>query len=208
MDGLPPRVRASLRRRLLATVATGGLFGLGGCDLARRPAFHGIDVTGADFGKDFELTDHRGRLRRLEDFKGRLLVLFFGFTQCPDFCPTALASLAEVMGLLGPRAADVQVGFITVDPERDSLELLAEYVPAFHPSFLGLRGDLEATARTARAFKVVFQKAKGRTPDAYTVDHTTLSYVYDRQGRLRLMLRHGTAPANIAADLRRLLEAA
>lgn len=207
MNGALTRKSVPTRRRwLVAAGGAGSLLAIAGCDLGRRPAFHGIDVTGADFGKGFELTDHRGQLRRLEDFKGRLLVLFFGFTQCPDFCPTALASLAEVMGLLGPRAAEVQVGFITVDPERDSLALLAEYVPAFHPSFIGLRGDLEATARTARAFKVVFQKAKGRTPETYTVDHTTLSYVYDRQGRLRLMLRHGTPPADIAADLRRLLE--
>lgn len=206
MDGVQHRPRIAARRRLLA--ASISALTLSACDLGRQPAFRTIDVTGADFGKDFELADHHGRLRRLADFKGRVLVLFFGYTQCPDFCPATLAMMAEVMTLLGPRAADVQVAFITVDPERDTRELLAEYVPAFHPSFVGLRGDLEATARTARAFKVVFQKSKGRTPETYTVDHTTLSYAYDRQGRLRLMIRHGTPPADIAADLRRLLDGA
>jgi len=206
MDSAQHRPQCSIRRRLL--MAGGGALALSACDLNRGPSFRTIDVTGADFGKGFELADHHGHLRRLADFKGRVLVLFFGYTQCPDFCPATLAMMAEVMTLLGPRAADVQVAFITVDPERDTRELLAEYVPAFHPSFIGLRGDLEATARTARAFKVVFQKSKGRTPETYTVDHTTLSYAYDRQGRLRLMIRHGTPPADIAADLRRLLDGA
>ena len=206
MDRVQHRPRIAARRRLLAAGVS--VLMLSACDRGRQPAFRTIDVTGADFRKDFELVDHHGHLRRLADFRGRVLVLFFGYTQCPDFCPATLAMMAEVMASLGARAADVQVGFITVDPERDTRELLAEYVPAFHPSFIGLRGDLEATARTARAVKVVIQKDKGRTADTYTVDHTTLSYAYDRQGRLRLMIRHGTSPADIAADLRRLLDGA
>jgi len=172
-----------------------------------RPApFKNTDITGADFGKDFSLTDHHGKLRHLADFRGRILTVFFGYTQCPDVCPSTLAEMAQVMSQLGERAEQVQVAFITVDPERDTQALLAEYVPAFHPSFLGLRGDLDATARTAKAFRVFYQKVKGITPDRYTIDHTAGSYVYDRQGRIRLFIKHGTGPDPILADIRRLLD--
>ncbi|MEN9773350.1 MAG: hypothetical protein RL322_420 [Pseudomonadota bacterium] len=193
----------ALRRVLLLAPAASGL--LSACG-ARPAPFQNTDITGADFGKDFSLTDHHGRVRQRADFRGRILTVFFGYTQCPDVCPSTLSEMAQVMSQLGERAAQVQVAFITVDPERDTQALLAEYVPAFHPSFLGLRGDLETTARTAKAFRVFYQKVKGKTPDQYTIDHTAGSYVYDRQGRIRLFIKHGTGPAPILADLRRLLD--
>lgn len=176
-----------------------------GCDRGKQ-GFRAIDITGADFAKGFELTDHLGRKTRLEDFSGKLLVVFFGFTQCPDVCPTTMAEMAEVMRRLGPLSQQVRVAFITVDPERDTQELLSHYVPAFHPDFVGLWGDAEATARTARAFRIVYQKVPGKTPGSYTVDHSAGSYVFDRRSRVRLMIRHGSPADAIEADLRRLLD--
>ncbi len=186
-----------------ALATTLGLAGLGGC--GRQSGFRGIDITGADFAKGFDLTDHRGRRTRLEDFSGKLLLVFFGFTQCPDVCPTTMAEMAEVMRRLGPLAEQVRVAFITVDPERDTQELLSHYVPAFHPDFMGLWGDTEATTRTARAFRVFYQKVPGKTPGSYTVDHSAGSFVFDRRSRVRLMIRHGSQAEAIEADLRRLL---
>jgi protein SCO1/2 len=202
-----PDMRAGwpgLRRRRLLCLAPAAALLLAGCD-SRALAFRNTDVTGADFGKGFELTDHTGQVRRLEDFRGKVLTIFFGFTHCPDVCPSTLAEMAEIMSRLGPLASQVQVAFITVDPERDTQDLLAQYVPAFHPSFIGLRGDEEATARTAKAFRVFYQKVKGKTPGSYTIDHTAGTYVLDRQGRLRLFVKHGAGPDPILADLRRLL---
>jgi protein SCO1/2 len=192
------------RRQFLALIPAAALL-LTACD-SRAPAFRNTDVTGADFGKGFELTDHNGQVRRLEDFRGKILTVFFGFTQCPDVCPSTLSEMAEIMAQLGRRASEVQVAFITVDPERDTQELLAQYVPAFHPSFIGLRGDEAATARTAKAFRVFYQKVKGKTPGSYTIDHTAGTYVYDRQGRIRLFVKHGAGPEPILADIRRLLD--
>ena len=169
------------------------------------PKFKSTDITGSDWGKDFALTDHNGTPRQLADFRGKVLVVFFGYTQCPDVCPTTLASMRDVLGLLGEDAKRVQVLFITLDPARDSSELLAHYVPAFHPSFLGLRGDDDATAAVAKEFKVFYSKQKGSTPDNYSVDHSTGSYVFDPNGRLRLLLRHGEAPEIVAGDLKLLL---
>ena len=179
----------------------------GGCDKlsTRAPAFNNTDVTGLDYAKGFSLTDHTGKHRTLQDFKGKLVVLFFGYTQCPDVCPTTMAEMAAVMKELGPSAKDVQVLFVTLDPERDTQELLASYVPAFHPSFIGLYGDKEATARTAKEFKVFYSKVPGTEPGSYTVDHTAGSYVFDRDGKLRLFVRHGQGPGPLTADLRQLL---
>ncbi|MEN9760443.1 MAG: hypothetical protein RI906_269 [Pseudomonadota bacterium] len=193
------------RRALIRTgVALGALPLLAAC--SDRPFFRNTDITGADFAKDFELTDHHGVVRRLADFRGRLVVVFFGFTYCPDVCPSTMAEMGEVMRALGPQAAaDIQVIFITVDPERDTAELLAQYVPAFDTRFLGLRGDAEATARVAKNFRVFYQKVPGKTPGSYTIDHTAGSYVFDRQGRVRLFIKHGAGAAPIEADMRRLL---
>lgn len=173
------------------------------------PAFHNTDVTGVDYAKGFSLTDHTGKPRTLEDFKGKLVVIFFGYTQCPDVCPTTMAEMATVMKELGPSSDDVQVLFITVDPERDTQELLSHYVPAFDKRFIGLYGDAAATARVAKEFKVFYAKVPGADPASastnYTVDHTAGSFVFDKQGRLRLFVRHGQGPALIAHDLRQLL---
>ena len=179
-----------------------------GCDKLtnKPPAFNNTDVTGLDYAKGFTLTDHTGTQRTLHDFKGKLVVLFFGYTQCPDVCPTTMAEMAAVMKDLGPASKDVQVLFVTLDPERDTQELLAAYVPAFHPSFIGLYGDKDATARTAKEYKVIsVKRPSGDDPKNYTVDHSAGSYVYDREGRLRLYVQYGKGPATLAADLRQLL---
>lgn len=169
------------------------------------PKFHASDLTGADYAKDFSLTDHQGKPRTLADFRGKVVTLFFGYTQCPDVCPTNMTTMTEVMGLLGADASRVQVLFITVDPERDTRQLLAEYVPAFYPSFLGLYADPAQTAKVAKDFKAFYQKQPGSTPTSYTVDHSAGTYVYDAQGRLRLYVRHGESAPNIAADIKTLL---
>ncbi|MFC3108511.1 SCO family protein [Undibacterium arcticum] len=168
--------------------------------------FANTDVTGLAYAKDFALTDHTGKPRTLADFKGKTVVLFFGYTQCPDVCPTTMAEMAAVMKELGPLADKVQVLFVTIDPERDTQALLAQYIPAFDPRFLGLYGDLAATEKTAKEFKVFYQKVPGKTPGSYTMDHTAGSYVFDPQGRIRLFIRHGQGAAPIAHDLKLLLQ--
>ena len=177
---------------------------LAACD-AGDPKFRSTDITGVDYGSTLALTDHRGRARSLADFRGKAVVLFFGFTHCPDVCPTTLADMAQVKRSLGPLGERVQVLFVTVDPERDTREVLAKYVPAFHPGFLGLRGDLEATRAVAKEFKVYFEKRPGATPGSYSVDHSAQSYVIDPQGRLRLFVRHERIAEDLAPDLRTLL---
>ena len=180
-------------------------FTLGGCGLP-QPAFKNTDVTGSDCCRDFQLTDHHGKPRTLADFRGKAVIMFFGFTQCPDVCPTTMAEMKSVLQQLGSDAQRVQVLFVTLDPERDTRELLANYVPAFDPSFLGVYGDLETTAKTAKEFRVFYQKQPGPTSTSYTLDHTAGSYVFDPQGRVRLFVRHGDGGANLAADLRVLLK--
>lgn len=167
--------------------------------------FKNTDITGLDYAKDFALPDHHGKLRTLGDFKGKAVVVFFGFTQCPDVCPTTMSEMAAVMQQLGPLADKVQVLFISVDPERDTPELLAQYVPSFDPRFLGLVGDKEATEKVAKEFKVFYQKSPGKEPGSYSVDHTAGSYVFDPQGRIRLFVRHGQGAEPIAHDLKLLL---
>ena len=179
-----------------------------GCDLAAGPAkgtFNAIDITGADYGRDLRLTDHTGKPRTLVDFKGKVVYLFFGFTHCPDVCPTTLADAAKVIKQLGKDGGEVQVLFVTVDPKRDTPEVLAKYVPAFNPTFLGLYGDEAATRATARSFRVFYEIRPGTTPDNYSVDHSAGSYVFDRDGRLRLFVNYGMAPDKLAADVKKLL---
>jgi protein SCO1/2 len=168
------------------------------------PKFKSTDITGADYGKSLQLSGPDGKTRTLADFAGKSVVVTFGFTHCPDVCPTILADLAGVLKKLGPDADRVQVLFVTVDPERDTGEGLAKYVTAFDPRFLGLRGDAEATQRTAKDFKIFFEKRK--VGDSYTVDHSAQSYVFDPQGRLRLFVRHDRISADLADDLRTLLK--
>lgn len=190
-------------RTLSGLVLAALTLALSGCD-GSGPAFKSTDITGADYGKDFILTDHTGKTRKLADFRGKVVVMFFGFTRCPDVCPTTLAELKTVKERLGEDGNRLQVLFVTVDPERDTQKLLAEYVPAFDPTFLGLYGDMAATAKVAKDFRVFYQKSPGKTPDSYTVDHTAGSYIFDPQGRLRLFARHGNAE-NLYADIRALL---
>lgn len=176
---------------------------LAGCD--GGPRFKNVDITGANYARDFRLPDFNGNPRTLADFRGKVVVVFFGFTQCPDVCPTTLTDMAEVKKRLGADGDKLQVIFVTLDPERDTPQVLAQYVPAFDPGFIGLRGTLEETAATAKDFKVFYQKVPGKTATSYTLDHTAGSYVFDREGRLRLFLRHGGGIEPIVADLKTLL---
>jgi protein SCO1/2 len=172
-----------------------------GCDSA--PKFKSTDITGADYGKSLDLTDHTGKARHLEDFRGKAVVVFFGFTHCPDICPTTLAEMAQVVRGLGKEGERVQVVFVTVDPERDNAEALAKYVTAFDPHFLGMYGDLDATRRVAKDFKIYFEKRKAGA--TYSVDHSGQSYVIDPQGRLRLFVRHDRISSDLPDDLKTLL---
>ena len=194
------RAKTGLLLRLLLMCAALALCGCG-----EKPAFLNTDLTGLDYARDFALTDHNGKPRTLADFKGRAVLVFFGYTQCPDVCPTTMAEMAAVMQQLGKQSDDLQVVFITLDPERDTPQLLSKYVPAFDPRFLGLYGDAAATAKVAKEFKVFYQKVPGKDPDNYTIDHTAGSYVFDRQGRIRLFVRHGQGPAPIVHDVKLLL---
>ena len=175
---------------------------IAGCD--SRPQFKSTDITGAPYGQSLELTDHTGRARRLEDFRGKAVVLFFGFTHCPDICPTTLAEISQAIRSLGPDAERVQLLMVSVDPERDTQDSLAKYVTAFDARFLGLRGDLAATRKVAAEFKIYFEKRK--QGDSYSVDHSAQSYVIDPQGRLRLLVRHDRIGQDLAPDLRTLLK--
>ena len=167
--------------------------------------FRATDITGADFARTLQLTGHDGKPRSLSDFVGKVVIVFFGFTQCPDVCPTTLARFAAVAKELGPDADRIQVLFVTVDPERDTQELLAQYVSAFDPRFIGLYGDAAATARTAKEFKVLYQKQAGKTDQSYTIDHSAGTFVFDRAGRVRLFVRHEMPVEDLVHDLRILL---
>jgi protein SCO1 len=193
---------ALMYRAFLAAIVA---LGIAACD---KPAgFHSLDITGIEgYGSDFRLTDHTGKVRTMADFRGKAVLMFFGFAQCPDVCPTTLSEMKKVMARLGPDADKFQVLFVTVDPARDTQEVLAQYVGAFHPAFIGLRGDREATAKTARDFKIVAQIQEGQTPETYTVNHSASSLVFDGQGRLRLMVAYGADAEKIAADVSQLIK--
>lgn len=181
---------------------------LGGCEQrAPVPKFRLTDVTGAPFGKALALNDHHGKPRTLQDFRGKVVVLFFGFMHCPDVCPATLAELAQVAKALGPDAARMQVLFVTVDPERDTPGLLRQYVPSFHPDFLGLHGDAAATAQVAKEFKIFYQKQSQSGGD-YSMDHSAGTYILDQQGRLRLFSQHGAGASALLHDIRLLLQGA
>lgn len=191
--------------RAVTTLAVGAVLALAaGCDRGAE-GFRNVDITGANYARDFVLTDHTGARRTVADYRGKIVVIFFGFTQCPDVCPSVMADMAEVKRRLGPDGERLQVIFITVDPERDTQSVLAQYVPGFDPSFVGLYGTPEQTAATAKEFKVFYQKVPGKTETSYTIDHTAGSYVIDREGRVRLFLRHGGGVDPVVADLKKLL---
>ncbi|HEY7743282.1 MAG TPA: SCO family protein [Burkholderiales bacterium] len=166
--------------------------------------FRLTDVTGADFGKELNLTGHDGRPRTLADFRGKVVTVFFGFTHCPDVCPVTLAEMAQVVRELGPDGNRVQVLFVTVDPERDTQQVLSQYVPSFNPAFLGLYGDAEATARAAKAFKVYYRKQPAKDGH-YSVDHSAGTYILDGEGRLRLFAQYGAGAPALLHDIRILL---
>jgi len=173
-----------------------------------KPEFKNIDITGSTaFGKDFSLLDPDGKVRTLADFKGKVVVMFFGYTQCPDICPTTLTEMQQVMTLLGPQSDKVQVLFVTVDPERDTAEILKQYVPAFDPRFLGLRpADEAGLEKVTKDFKIYYKKVPGTKPGSYTMDHTAGSYAFDPEGRLRLYIKHAQGPETLAHDLKELLK--
>ncbi len=167
--------------------------------------FVATDITGADFSKPLALTDHTGTPRTMSDFAGKVVLLFFGFTHCPDVCPTTMLDLKNAMNLLGDTADEVQVLFITVDPERDTQEVLAQFVPSFDSRFIGLRGDLEQTAETVKNFKIYYAKVPGKSEDDYSIDHSAGMYAFDKQGKVRLYLSYGQKAEDIASDIKKLL---
>ena len=171
-----------------------------------KPQFKSIDLTGADYAQGFSLTDHNGQLHILKDFAGKVVVVFFGFTQCPDVCPTSMAELAQVKQLLGPDGDKLQAIFITVDPERDTPELLKAYMGNFDPTFLALRPTLEQLPQVARDFKIYYKKVDGKTKGSYTMDHSAGSYIFDSKGRIRLYNRYGSGAEVLASDIRLLLK--
>ena len=189
------------RHALISLVATGALAASG----QRKPQFSAVDLTGAEYARDFQLPDTEGKVRSLKDFRGKAVVVYFGFTQCPDVCPTTLAEIAQAKQLLGPDGAKVQGIFVTVDPERDTPQILKAYMANFGPDFIALRGSPEQLAAVAKDFKVYYKKVEGKTPGSYTMDHSAASFVYDPQGRLRLYSRYGSGPQALANDIKQLL---
>ena len=195
-----------MRRWFLAVLGT-GLLALAGCQRTPQPpVFQATDITGATFARDFRLTDHNGRVRTLADFRGKVVAVFFGYTHCPDVCPTTLSDFAAALKELGGDAARVQVIFVTLDPQRDTPDILKQFVPAFNPSFLGMYADSETLMRLAKEYKVVYQKTSIKAADDYLIDHSAGTYIYDPRGHLRLLMPYGSSPEAIAHDLKALLE--
>jgi len=197
--------RRVLKLLLASALGTGAAGLLAGCSRETKASFQGVDVTGAEYARDFALPDASGQQRSLKDFAGKAVVVFFGYTQCPDVCPTSLQELAEVKKLLGADGERLQGIFVTLDPERDKPEMLKAYMESFDPSFVALRGTPEQTAAIAKDFKIFYKKVEGPTPESYTLDHSAGSYVYDPAGRLRVYERYGVGPQVLAADVRMLL---
>ncbi len=198
-----------LQRRVFSRVAlivglAGAVWGLSGCG-EDKPAFRGVDITGADYAQGWELSDQDGQVRTLKDFAGKAVVVFFGFTQCPDVCPTALQEMAQAKQLLGADGDKLQGIFITVDPERDSAELLKAYVANFGSDFVALRPTPEQLPKVTKDFKIYYKKVEGKTPTSYTMDHSAGSFTFDPQGRIRLYNRHASGAEALAADVKILL---
>lgn len=193
------------RLSAVLVVITGLMLTTACTEQPEAPRFKLTDVTGASFGKDFALTDHNGQRRTLTDFKGKVVTLFFGFTHCPDVCPTTLGEMAVVMKELGKDADRLQVLFVTVDPERDTAEVLKHYVPAFHPAFLGLTGSADDIARTTKEFKIFYQK-QPLPNGGYSMDHSAGTYIFDGEGRLRLFAQYGIGAPALLNDIRQLLK--
>lgn len=197
------------RRRAVQSIAGAATltlisFFLPGCS-PDKPQFKSVDLTGADYASGFSLSDQNGQTRTLKDFSGKIVVVFFGYTQCPDVCPTTMTELAQVKKLLGPDGDKLQAVFITVDPERDTPELLKAYMGNFEPSFVALRPTLAELPALAKDFKVFYKKAEGKTPGSYSMDHSAGSYIFDAKGRIRLYTRYGSGAENLVSDIRLLL---
>jgi protein SCO1/2 len=198
-------------RRSLLFITAALCVALTGCDQlgiggkTAEPVFRGADITGADYGRALALPDVNGQPRTLGDFKGKVTVVFFGYTQCPDVCPTTMAELALVKKALGPDADRLQAVFITIDPERDTPEILKSYMASFDPSFVALRGTLEQTQATAKEFKAYFAKVPGKSEGSYTMDHSAGAYVFDTKGNVRLFERYGAGAEGLTADIKALL---
>ena len=198
------------RRHAIKSIAAYALFAgatvtLVACS-AEKPQFKSIDLTGADYAKGFALSDQHGKPRTLQDFTGKVVVVFFGFTQCPDVCPTSMAELAEVKKLLGPDGDKLQAVFITVDPERDTPEVLKAYMANFDPTFIALRPTMTELPDFAKSYKVFYKKVDGRTASSYSMDHSAGSYVYDAKGQIRLYNRYGTGAEALASDIKLLMK--
>ncbi len=196
----------------VSALALGLLPALSACDRVQHaattavsPTFKAIDITGAEYAKELALPDADGKPRTLADFKGKVTVVFFGYTQCPDVCPTTMIDLAQVKKAMGPDGDKIQGVFVTLDPERDTPDVVGMYVKAFDPSFVALRGTPEQTKAVAQHFKVFYSRVAGKTPTSYTIDHTAGSYVFDREGKVRLFMRHGAKAEDVVADLKKLL---
>ena len=194
------------KRQLLGGFALTAVLALSGCG-QDKPAFRGVDITGAEYAQGWELADQNGQVRTLKDFAGKVVIVFFGYTQCPDVCPTSMQELAEVKRLLGKDGERLQGVFITVDPERDTAELLKSYMANFDPSFVALRASTpEQLAQVTKDFKIYYKKVEGKTPTSYTMDHSAGSFTFDPQGRVRLYNRYGSGAAALAEDVKILLK--
>ena len=200
----PDGLRKRIRHILLVGAVGEGLLTLNACT-ADVPPFVGVDITGANYAKDFDLTDQTGQRRTLADFRGKAVVIFFGYTQCPDVCPTSMTEMAEAKALLGADGDRFQGLFLSVDPERDTPEVMAAYVGNFDPTFKALYADPGQLKQVAQDFKIYYKRVEGPTPTSYTMDHSAGSYVYDTKGQLRLYHRYNTGAAGLAADVKRLL---
>ena len=194
---------SGLRRHVLSLCLVAAGLGLAGCKDA--PSFSAVDITGADYATGFSLTDHNGQARTLADFKGKVVVIFFGYTQCPDVCPTSLSELAQALQLLGADGDKLQGLFVSVDPERDTPEIMKAYMASFDPGFLALYAAPNALPELTKSFRIYYKKVDGKTPTSYTMDHSAGSYVYDTQGRVRLYTRYGGGAQALADDVKKLL---
>jgi len=199
------------KRNFIKTIAAGALsVGAGAvfvaCTEAPNPAFKGVDITGVDYARDLPLTDQFGQQRHLKDFAGKVVAVFFGYTNCPDVCPTTMSELAQVKSDLGAEGDRLQVLFVTVDPERDTPEVLKAYMAHFDPSFLALRGSPEELAAVAKDFKIFYKQVPGDTPTSYSMDHSAGMYMFDPKGQLRLFQRYGSSTQALVDDTRLLLD--
>ena len=210
---LSSSIARSSRRRTIKLIAAYAVTACGiglfmGCSPTEKAQFKSIDLTGADYAKDFSLNDQSGQLRSLKDFSGKVVVVFFGFTQCPDVCPASMVELAQIKKSLGAEGDKLQAIFITVDPERDTPELLKAYMANFDPTFLALRPSMDKLPDVAKDFKIYYKKVEGKTPGSYSMDHSAGSYVYDPKGRIRLYNRYGSGAEGLTSDIRLLLKGA